>query len=1522
MAIYKPSNCTPFLGSLDLSEDQDIQCELNTSNNQVVGYKIKITDAQNNVILDDSEYTSLDDHSLEKYNNQCLNGTFLTLPLVVSSPEYVNKNNIFSAGYNWIDWKPDYNTLTDDGTYAFLGQQYLRISSQTVTSGVYNDLENTDIFKKVNGFFRDLHVLDLEPPLWSDIDKYDYYYLAGTQNGYTKIFKTLTSLENNGAVVTEKDYQNIKNGIYEYNSGSKFMPTKREAINDNVYYKGYTIINSNTINEEKYSLVDVYKMSISYESVAEKPSLKSDAVLDELYYNEHYTQFINKPIYSFAYLRCYYKDDNGDMQLIDGNISSEDYNDISVVYDKVVNYAAIDRLNRPNWDSSLANFYYSKDYYIFQNIKPSWESAQIEGNNYYYLTSENNFAKTSELPSEEAYDSIISVYQKDVLYNPLTSNKNNSLDGIFNYVPIANNTSYKNAPVIFEKIYISIGGVSDNFYNNNIDTLYKQNINTPTLVDPKPNMVDAAYNKYYFLDYEYKPVSIEYCQFPCEHLAVHDNGNFYVAIKEQNEGAAYRYANALCYASFDVVQNKPDTKSDAILRGYYYLSDDTSGLSDGYRKITYEMSDNMYRSLSNCYSFSGFQQFPAENGGSLNNLTAYKKIDNFYNGYQYQPYKWQINLMQGDIGEISISDVRSKWFDMQITRGTVIGSTPSRLQGLFSEEIYKNYWVQLYKKEQNNLTYVENSHRTLIKSYDGTFGYLYPQDGSISEENISEATHFAIFKYTNDPQYVSAGRNVNYLSSGNINAVMYNGNTPTANFSHESESAYYTQVYSGIITIDSVLISNYCPNGPSEKLNLGLGGTSFLFLNTGNNNLNGVFVLADLVVNATDSTTTFRWQRTPETDSYSDFINSALYVESEEANYILSNQKIGSIINNTPLIFEKERPIEIYPTINQEYSEYYNGITSSDDFVSLPTGKTISNYYSPLFKTNNTKTFIRPFIGIQSGMKFKYGETDLDSLIIDNIDTNIWAISHDPLPYGQSLKPDKTSYNIYSYYKIGDEIPFYAYKKPYISVNIENLTNGIDNATYPIIINRYVISDAIYVQEQNKSWKNFKWRLYDITNEMLVEETNNIYSGAFLNKFIGLENNIKYRLSIIIENELGYIQESYKDFILFANLETGSLPISIEQQCMSQSVDMSIIRVGLIEPTPSYSETFGFISYETGTEEEDNGSMVISDGISTGRDYAVKYSNVASGGGTISIEPPSGNNFRVISKHNIGEFYSGSVIKYLFNGYDGDVQQGDYRFVLNILVEPDTIKENDEIKINNNRFNLNVVFREEQYRSGNWTLVSEEQETEEYAWNHNNSQISFSLVKPGTQSEPNVNYLYTTIAYNADGTVRTGYYNLASSEYNPLIVSEENTKLKFSYLYNTNYNNYVPYNGKINFTPLYISKYIEDPDSIGCWFDEVMYSKYGSDVFGVLLTKREPAYWPDDSIEDELYWNDESYGFYNQKDINESRNHSGKELINNYDFIFDISVLNYNDYERTGEREFIINVYQDGQILIPINENS
>lgn len=129
MAIYKPTDCSPFNGTFDLSADLPIvfECKIDTSNSPVTGYSIEIYNSNNEIIFPGinrtvgpikSNVTYLSD--LKEYVknkfpslvsnirnvNSGLNGTVLEIPAIVNSSDVSdttvgrNQVGIISGGTN------------------------------------------------------------------------------------------------------------------------------------------------------------------------------------------------------------------------------------------------------------------------------------------------------------------------------------------------------------------------------------------------------------------------------------------------------------------------------------------------------------------------------------------------------------------------------------------------------------------------------------------------------------------------------------------------------------------------------------------------------------------------------------------------------------------------------------------------------------------------------------------------------------------------------------------------------------------------------------------------------------------------------------------------------------------------------------------------------------------------------------------------------------------------------------------------------------------------------------------------------------------------------------------------------------------------------------------------------------------------------------------------------------------------------------------------------------------------------
>lgn len=117
MAIYKPTDCSPFNGTFDLSSDLPIifECKIDTSNSPVTGYSIEIYNSNNEIIFPGvnrtigpiksnvTYLTDLKEYVKNKFPslvsnirnvNSGLNGTALEIPAIVNSSDIDNDTTV------------------------------------------------------------------------------------------------------------------------------------------------------------------------------------------------------------------------------------------------------------------------------------------------------------------------------------------------------------------------------------------------------------------------------------------------------------------------------------------------------------------------------------------------------------------------------------------------------------------------------------------------------------------------------------------------------------------------------------------------------------------------------------------------------------------------------------------------------------------------------------------------------------------------------------------------------------------------------------------------------------------------------------------------------------------------------------------------------------------------------------------------------------------------------------------------------------------------------------------------------------------------------------------------------------------------------------------------------------------------------------------------------------------------------------------------------------------------------------
>lgn len=152
MAIYKPTDCSPFNGTFDLSSDLPIifECKIDTSNSPVTGYSIEIYNSNNEIIFPDSNRTTgpiesnvtyltdLKEYVKNKFPslvsnirnvNSGLNGTVLEIPAIVNSSDV---DDTTTVGRNQIGIiSGETNILVDGQIYTWKITLYQEVENGT-----------------------------------------------------------------------------------------------------------------------------------------------------------------------------------------------------------------------------------------------------------------------------------------------------------------------------------------------------------------------------------------------------------------------------------------------------------------------------------------------------------------------------------------------------------------------------------------------------------------------------------------------------------------------------------------------------------------------------------------------------------------------------------------------------------------------------------------------------------------------------------------------------------------------------------------------------------------------------------------------------------------------------------------------------------------------------------------------------------------------------------------------------------------------------------------------------------------------------------------------------------------------------------------------------------------------------------------------------------------------------------------------------------------------------------------------
>lgn len=543
-------------------------------------------------------------------------------------------------------------------------------------------------------------------------------------------------------------------------------------------------------------------------------------------------------------------------------------------------------------------------------------------------------------------------------------------------------------------------------------------------------------------------------------------------------------------------------------------------------------------------------------------------------------YKWQITLYSGSKGAvtepeiinqkephtINYDEMADSEFDTLLTSGTILGSTEDRIQGPISDKIYAKQWLQLLRKD--GAKWVQVGTRTYIESYSQSLGHIYPVSGDSrgfdnsdlydtktvivndEEKTIPPATHFAVYKYSNDPNSITSQNSVD--ESINFVLTNYGASHTTGSYSYEVTGSTQKEALANIkefneqcIADRSTPLCKISDDGTSGVYS----GKSVLIWNksgttgTTGNPLTGYFTISFSLVNGSNN------EKIPK------FVFDMVYAYRKVSSYIgkvffvkegsFANENIVSKAEATgeqdvaslgfPIPFNEEEPLEIYPDAPDA------------------TGKLYGEIYKNSVKDEIGTVYVSPFVGLQAGARLYVSDGTV--IKAQTVDTTTWAVTYGataPASTSAYSSTNPLKYEIRTNFKSSDETPFYAYDSPrLVPWVLENLAvanehgheflleSGGKILTVPILCSqkvdrRYIEVGGQYLQAQNKSWTSYRWLLVDAYGN-IIQDTSKQYDGAIKTTFYGLDGPTSkavaqhqaipnvYYIVLIVEDELGNV---------------------------------------------------------------------------------------------------------------------------------------------------------------------------------------------------------------------------------------------------------------------------------------------------------------------------------------------------------------------------------------------------------------
>jgi hypothetical protein len=434
--------------------------------------------------------------------------------------------------------------------------------------------------------------------------------------------------------------------------------------------------------------------------------------------------------------------------------------------------------------------------------------------------------------------------------------------------------------------------------------------------------------------------------------------------------------------------------------------------------------------------------------------------------------------------------------------------------------------------------------RTYIESYSQSLGHIYPISGDsrgFSNDDlygVNPATHFAVYKYSNDPEHMTSQNSVD--QSINFALTASGASYTQENYSYEVEGKDKIDKFNAKCNaLQTTPLCNYKHDEEQDSYTADYGGQSVLIWNEENstaNPLTGYFTINFTTSKGANGKNIpkFTFLMAYAYRKVSSYIGKVFFVKDGS----FTNQNIVSKAEATgdnnilslgaPITFTEEEPLAIYP--------------DADD-----------KFHGEIFKNSAGKVYVSPFVGLQAGARLYVSDGTV--IKATDVDTTNWAVTYNPESPAStasysSINPLK--YEIRTNFKSSDETPFYAYDSPrLVPWVLENLAvanehgheflleSGGEILTVPILCSqkvdrRYIEVGGQYLQAQNKFWTSYRWLLVDAYGN-IIQDTGKQYDGAIKTTFYGLDGPTSkavnqhqaipnvYYIVLIVEDELGNI---------------------------------------------------------------------------------------------------------------------------------------------------------------------------------------------------------------------------------------------------------------------------------------------------------------------------------------------------------------------------------------------------------------